>query len=121
MAFTSRRWDISFIPYYLMSQALLLSIVPQAPVSGVFWHMKTANRPNAIRSFDHRLETFFRLLLPAHRQQNRSCVQTERWQRELPPCRSYFKCSYIMQNVMICKKNRFMAENVVIAPPHSLI
>lgn len=43
-----------------MSQAMLWNAMLQIPVSGVSWHMETADHLNAMEAFVHHMETFFR-------------------------------------------------------------
>lgn len=86
-AYFSRQRDFSTTKQFLVFQAVLLSIVPQVSVGGVSWHMKTADHLNAMEALAHHMETFFRLLLLAHRRQNRSC-NSDMCMAVLPPCRS---------------------------------
>lgn len=46
---------------------MLSSTTSQIPIIRVSWHVETADRLNAMEGNIHRRETFFRLLLPAHR------------------------------------------------------
>lgn len=67
----SRRRVTIFLWALFRSRLMLSSITSQIPIIRVSWHVETADRLNAMEGNIHRRETFFRLLLPAHRRRGR--------------------------------------------------